>query len=314
MPAGFLRWEAMSLVGPLSEGLFEKVNIQTAFVGAAGFSIDAGLSDATEEEAQIKRLMVAAATEVVAVVDHTKWQRAAFATFCPTGRISAVVSDSAPRPAWPPSCDSGASGFSWWNLRQGRSADRVDRECQPGACPNERTRGPFEQPGQTGGHAGRRCCITSPSASVRRRPSPMCRSSCLPEKSMPSSARTARARARWSRSLPASTNRTAASSTSRAKPAAVHDPVAARALGIAVVHQEPSLFPDLSVGRERLSRRLRHGLAGPDRLEGRAPARRPGSSNSWTSGSIPPRRSAACRWPISSSSRSPRRSRSTRGS
>lgn len=95
MPAGFLRWEAMSLVGPLSEGLFEKVNIQTAFVGAAGFSIDAGLSDATEEEAQIKRLMVAAATEVVAVVDHTKWQRAAFATFCPTGRISAVVSDSA---------------------------------------------------------------------------------------------------------------------------------------------------------------------------------------------------------------------------
>src|SRR3954470_368368 len=95
MPAGFLRWEAMSLVGPLSEGLFEKVNIQTAFVGAAGFSIDAGLSDATEEEAQIKRLMVAAATEVVAVVDHTKWQRAAFATFCATPRISSVVSDAA---------------------------------------------------------------------------------------------------------------------------------------------------------------------------------------------------------------------------
>jgi rhamnose transport system ATP-binding protein len=30
-------------------------------------------------------------------------------------------------------------------------------------------------------------------------------------------------------------------------PATIHDPVAARALGIAVVHQEPSLFPDLSV-------------------------------------------------------------------
>jgi DeoR/GlpR family transcriptional regulator of sugar metabolism len=98
MPAGFLRWEAISLVGPLSEGLFEKVNIQTAFVGAAGFSLEAGLSDATEEEAQIKRLMVAAATEVVALVDHTKWQRAAFATFCPTSRISAVVSDAAAPP------------------------------------------------------------------------------------------------------------------------------------------------------------------------------------------------------------------------
>lgn len=31
------------------------------------------------------------------------------------------------------------------------------------------------------------------------------------------------------------------------RPVAIHDPVASRALGIAVVHQEPSLFPDLTV-------------------------------------------------------------------
>jgi len=31
------------------------------------------LSDATDEEAQIKRLIVAAANEVVALIDHTKW-------------------------------------------------------------------------------------------------------------------------------------------------------------------------------------------------------------------------------------------------
>ena len=58
MPAGFVRWEALSLVGPLSEGLFDRVNIQRAFMGAAGFSLEAGLTDATEEEAQIKRLFV----------------------------------------------------------------------------------------------------------------------------------------------------------------------------------------------------------------------------------------------------------------
>jgi DeoR/GlpR family transcriptional regulator of sugar metabolism len=93
MPAGFLRWEALSLVGPLGAGLFEKVNIQKAFMGAAGFAIEAGLSDATEEEAQIKRLMVDGAGEVVALVDHTKWERAAFATFCRTANIAAVVTD-----------------------------------------------------------------------------------------------------------------------------------------------------------------------------------------------------------------------------
>jgi DeoR family transcriptional regulator of aga operon/DeoR family fructose operon transcriptional repressor len=94
MPAGFLRWEALSLVGPLGEGLFEKVNIQKAFMGAAGFSIEAGLSDATEEEAQIKRLMVEGASEVVGLVDHTKWERAAFATFCETADLDAVITDA----------------------------------------------------------------------------------------------------------------------------------------------------------------------------------------------------------------------------
>jgi len=99
MPAGFLRWEALSLVGPLGAGLFEKVNIQKAFMGAAGFALEAGLSDATEEEAQIKRLMVEGATEVVGLVDHTKWGRTAFATFCRTGDLTAVVSNiGAPEP------------------------------------------------------------------------------------------------------------------------------------------------------------------------------------------------------------------------
>jgi DeoR/GlpR family transcriptional regulator of sugar metabolism len=93
MPAGFVRWEALSLVGPLGAGLFEKVNIQRAFMGAAGFAIDAGLSDATEEEAQIKRLMVEGASEVVGLADHTKWGRTAFATFCRTADLTAVITD-----------------------------------------------------------------------------------------------------------------------------------------------------------------------------------------------------------------------------
>jgi DeoR/GlpR family transcriptional regulator of sugar metabolism len=93
LPGGFVRWEALSVVGPLGGGLLEKVNIQKAFMGAAGFTLETGLSDATDEEAQIKRLIVAAASEVVALVDHTKWGRAAFATFCPTGRLTTVVTD-----------------------------------------------------------------------------------------------------------------------------------------------------------------------------------------------------------------------------
>ena len=94
MPGGRLRWEALSLIGPLGNSIFRKVNIQKAFLGAAGFTLESGLSDAIEEEAQIKRSMVAAAREVLALVDHTKWGRTSSATFCRTERIKEVLTDT----------------------------------------------------------------------------------------------------------------------------------------------------------------------------------------------------------------------------
>lgn len=94
MLGGRVRWEAFSVVGQLGDGLFDRINVQTAFVGAAGFTLESGLSDATDEEAQIKRAMVAAARRVIAVVDHTKWERTAFATFCRTSDIDRVVTDA----------------------------------------------------------------------------------------------------------------------------------------------------------------------------------------------------------------------------
>jgi DeoR/GlpR family transcriptional regulator of sugar metabolism len=90
MLGGRVRWEALSVVGPLGDDFFERVNVQKAFLGAAGFTIEAGLTDAMEEEAHIKRAMVAAAREVHALVDHTKWGRVASATFCRTDRITDI--------------------------------------------------------------------------------------------------------------------------------------------------------------------------------------------------------------------------------
>jgi DeoR/GlpR family transcriptional regulator of sugar metabolism len=93
MLGGRVRWEALSVVGQLGDGLFSRINVQKAFLGAAGFTPESGLADATDEEAQIKRSMVTAAREVIAIVDHTKWERVAFATFCPTDKITVVLTD-----------------------------------------------------------------------------------------------------------------------------------------------------------------------------------------------------------------------------
>lgn len=91
---GRVRSEALSVVGPLGDGVFRRVNVQKAFVGAVGLSMDAGLSDAMEEEAQIKRAMVAAAREVYALVDYTKFGRTASATFCRIDRLTGILTDA----------------------------------------------------------------------------------------------------------------------------------------------------------------------------------------------------------------------------
>jgi len=93
MLGGRVRWEALSVVGQLGDGLFSRINVHKAFLGAAGFTLESGLADATDEEAQIKRSMVAAAREVIAIVDKTKWERVAFATFCATDQIGTVLTD-----------------------------------------------------------------------------------------------------------------------------------------------------------------------------------------------------------------------------
>jgi DeoR/GlpR family transcriptional regulator of sugar metabolism len=93
VPGGRLRWEAMSFVGHWGDGLFRRINVGKAILGAAGISVDAGLTDATEEEAQIKRAMVSAAREVIAIVDHTTWGKVAIATFCKLEQLSRIVTD-----------------------------------------------------------------------------------------------------------------------------------------------------------------------------------------------------------------------------
>lgn len=93
MPGGRLRWEAFSLVGDWGEVLLQRVNIRRAFLGAVGFTLEEGMTEVTSEEAEIKRAMAAAAREVVAVFDSSKWGRTAFATFWPADRVTSLITD-----------------------------------------------------------------------------------------------------------------------------------------------------------------------------------------------------------------------------
>ena len=91
---GRVRGRSLSLVGQLGDGVLRRVNVQKAFLGAAGLTAEDGLTETTEEEAQIKRAMVAVAREVYALVDHSKWGRVASATFCRPDDLTGVFTDA----------------------------------------------------------------------------------------------------------------------------------------------------------------------------------------------------------------------------
>ena len=94
IPGGMLRQESYSLVGSWSESILQRIHISKAFFGAKGFTLTEGLMDVNGEEVELKRAIVNAAREVIAIIDHSKWNYTAFATFCPIERLDAIITDS----------------------------------------------------------------------------------------------------------------------------------------------------------------------------------------------------------------------------
>lgn len=93
MPGGILRRDAVSLVGELGEEVLAKFNVQKGFFGAKGVTLEEGLTDVDNYEAQLKRAMVRAAKEVIAIVDHTKWGHVGFVSFASIDQVDKVITD-----------------------------------------------------------------------------------------------------------------------------------------------------------------------------------------------------------------------------
>lgn len=98
MPGGIVRREAFSLVGMWSADLIQQFNIGRAFMGARGFTLKEGLTDVNADEVALKRAIVMVARQVVGLVDHTKWNQVALASFCGIEKLTMLVTDKrAPR-------------------------------------------------------------------------------------------------------------------------------------------------------------------------------------------------------------------------
>jgi DeoR/GlpR family transcriptional regulator of sugar metabolism len=93
---GLLRGGELSVVGHLAERSYGEFFVDQVFLGAAGMSLRAGVTDFNIEEALVKKSMLPQAKERILLIDHSKFDRIALTQVCTLSEINRIVTDLAP--------------------------------------------------------------------------------------------------------------------------------------------------------------------------------------------------------------------------
>lgn len=96
---GLLNRKSYSFQGLITRNTIRNYNMDIVFISCKGLLAD-GLFDSDDEEAEIKRLMVSKCHKVILLVDHTKFDRSAFARVLGLEQINVVVTDQKPSNSW----------------------------------------------------------------------------------------------------------------------------------------------------------------------------------------------------------------------
>ena len=94
MPSGYLRSISGSITGLPTSEFFENLNIQKAFLGAWGVSIEHGLTDSHLLEIELKKMIIKKAREVIILVDGSKFMQNGLASYSNLKNISKIITDN----------------------------------------------------------------------------------------------------------------------------------------------------------------------------------------------------------------------------
>ena len=93
LTGGTLNKAVASMSGPIALNALEQINIDTAFMGAAGFSAEHGFTNALVNECELKRKAVSWAKHVVMLIDSTKFGKTLPYTFCMPENVDVIITD-----------------------------------------------------------------------------------------------------------------------------------------------------------------------------------------------------------------------------
>jgi DeoR/GlpR family transcriptional regulator of sugar metabolism len=92
---GTLLRDELSFIGPAAAATLERYRFDVAVVGAAGISAADGLTEGTEEEADINRRAIELSRRTIVIADGTKVGATSIAAVVPARAIDTLVTDAA---------------------------------------------------------------------------------------------------------------------------------------------------------------------------------------------------------------------------
>jgi DeoR/GlpR family transcriptional regulator of sugar metabolism len=93
--SGILRNVAYTFVGPQAEDFFRGIRAHTLFLSATGLSLPEGITDPNPLEIQVKRAMAQSASQIILLLDSSKFGVRSLTQVVPLEQIHKFVTDAA---------------------------------------------------------------------------------------------------------------------------------------------------------------------------------------------------------------------------
>lgn len=91
---GRLGKKSLSFTGPTSEMQMQKYHADKLFMSCEGADLDRGISDRSENQAHLRRIMMSCADKKYLLVDHTKFSVRSLSHICSISEFDEIITDS----------------------------------------------------------------------------------------------------------------------------------------------------------------------------------------------------------------------------
>ncbi|MCE1252280.1 MAG: DeoR/GlpR family DNA-binding transcription regulator [Anaerolineae bacterium] len=90
---GIVRPRELSMIGAITQSVYQNYHVDKAFIGIAGISPEDGLTEYNVDDAQTKQTIIKSALKKIIVADGSKLGLTTFATVAPLSSIDTIITD-----------------------------------------------------------------------------------------------------------------------------------------------------------------------------------------------------------------------------